>query len=183
MNNLNTVLIEGQLTRDPSLSPTPAQTQMCRLSIANNRYHLDKNGKWVQEPSYFTVHVYGNVAGACVTYLKKGRGVRIVGRLKQFSWLDQGFKREKVYILAEHIEFQPSKKSEPLKEPEREPGEFITKANLHEIEDYPEETPASVPNPEPSDLPVDVPDCTIEGQEAEAEIQQGFEQEDFEQAC
>ena len=194
MNNLNTVMIEGQLTRTPSLGTSPAQTQMCRLSIANNRYYLDKDGDWKQDPSYFTVHVYGNVASACVAHLKKGRGVRVVGRLKQYSWLDHGIRREKVYILAEHIEFQPAKKSEPLKEPEQDPNEFYTKSSLKDIEDFSADTSVGLPAQEPSDSPADVPDCTVVAQEdndvsvptepeqESQEQQQENDEEDYNQA-
>ena len=194
MNNLNTVMIEGQLTRTPNLGTSPAQTQMCRLSIANNRYYLDKEGNWKQDPSYFTVHVYGNVASACVAHLRKGRGVRVVGRLKQYSWVDQGMRREKVYILAEHIEFQPAKKSEPLQEPEQDPNEFSTKSSLKDIEDSPADAAIGLPVQEPADTPADVPDCTVVAQEDDfvaeqtetesdsQEPQQEIDEEDFNQA-
>ena len=168
MNNLNTVLIEGKLTRNPEIGVAPAQTQMCRLSVANNRYFLGKDGKWVQDTSYFTVYVYGNVAAACLARLKKGRGVRIVGRLKQLSKSEGGIKMEKILILAEHIEFQPEKKNEELREPEREPGEIITKADLSSMEDSPAdasmpETPAAEDpvSQTPKEEPSDVPECTI----------------------
>ncbi|RKX84665.1 MAG: single-stranded DNA-binding protein, partial [Spirochaetes bacterium] len=39
---------------------------------------------------------------------KKGRGVRVVGRIKQDRWKDQDDKsREKFKIVAEHVEFKP----------------------------------------------------------------------------
>ncbi len=170
MNNLNTVLIEGQLTRDPDQGSAPAQTQMCRLSIASNRYHLDEKGEWKQNPSYFTVHVYGSVAGACMAHLKKGRGVRVVGRLKQRSWLVDGIWHEKIYILAEHIEFQPVKKSEPASV--QNPGGFYTKSDLQDIEDAPADIaqqtdPIAVP-----EVAEDIPACTIEPQDANLDIQE-----------
>ncbi len=177
MNNLNTVLIEGQLTRDPELGPSPAQTQMCRLSVASNRYRLDEKGAWQQIASYFTVHVYGNVAGACMVHLKKGRGVRIVGRLKQRSWQVDGIWHEKIYILAEHIEFQPVKKTEPAPVPEQKG--FSTRSNLHGIEDVPSDAVKDTdPIPEP-DTSEDSPVCTLEQQD-ESEIQTVVESdEDF----
>ena len=39
MNNLNSVLIEGNLTRDPELACTPKGTAVCRFSIATNRFY------------------------------------------------------------------------------------------------------------------------------------------------
>ena len=171
MNNLNTVLIEGLLTRDPELGNAPAQVQMCRLSLANNRYFRGKE-KWEQEASYFTVYVYGKVAGACLTYLKKGRGVRIVGRLKQLTWRTGGLQSEKIIILAEHIEFQPPKKTEQLKEAELAPGEFATRSsNLDELMEEHElaasnETPSQEPAAQiPDIIPADVPQCQMEDNE------------------
>lgn len=172
MNNLNTVLIEGLLTRDPELGNAPAQIQMCRLSLANNRYYKKREEKWTQEASYFTVHVYGKVAGACLKYLKKGRGVRIVGRLKQLTWHEGGIYTEKIIILAEHIEFQPPKKADQAKETENMPGEFSTRSsNLDELM---EEEAAAVANEAPAQepaaqipdiIPDDVPQCQMEDEE------------------
>ncbi len=162
MNNLNTVLIEGQLTRDPDLGNAPAQVQMCRLSLANNRYYKGKEDKWVQDASYFTVFVYGKVATSCLTYLKKGRGVRIVGRLKQLTWQVKGMYSEKIIILAEHIEFQPAKKAEAMEEPEHIPGEINTRSsNLDELM----ETAKAAEAPIPDIIPDDVPQCEIENEE------------------
>lgn len=176
MNNLNTVLIEGLLTRDPELGNAPAQIQMCRLSLANNRYYKKREEKWTQEASYFTVHVYGKVAGACLKYLKKGRGVRIVGRLKQLTWHEGGIYSEKIIILAEHIEFQPPKKAEQQKEVELVSGEFSTRSsNLDELIES--ETPAQEPAAQiPDIVPDDVPQCQMEDNEnpeAKAEANDG----------
>jgi single-strand DNA-binding protein len=42
--------------------------------------------------------------------LKKGRGVRVVGRLKQDRWTNpEGQGRSKIQIVAEHMEFKPQK--------------------------------------------------------------------------
>ena len=48
------------------------------------------------------------LADACSNHLKKGRGVRVVGRLKQDRWADQeGNNRSRVKVVAEHIIFKP----------------------------------------------------------------------------
>ena len=50
-------------------------------------------------------------AKACGGYLKKGRGVRGVGRLKQDRWTSpEGQARSKIQIVAEHVEFKPQVK-------------------------------------------------------------------------
>ena len=137
MNNLNTVLLEGTLTRDPQRDEKTAEFSMCKLAVANNRYFYGKEKKWVKDSSYFYVYVYGPVAEACLKYLRKGRGVRIVGRLKQHSWKgNDGFWRERIYIIAEHIEFQPERKAEDLPEvePQKKDGPTDTKADTPSME-------------------------------------------------
>lgn len=109
MNNLNTVLIEGNLTRDPKPVVFAGDHEMCRFSIANNRYYMKKGVGWHTDTSFFIVEVFGAASKACVQHLRKGRGVRIVGRLKQNSWLEGGMPRELVTVIAEHIEFQPDR--------------------------------------------------------------------------
>ncbi len=109
MNNLNTVLIEGNLTRDPKEVVFATDHEMCRFSIANNRYYMKKGSGWQTDTSFFIVEVYGSASRACMQHLRKGRGVRVVGRLKQNTWKEGGVPREFVTIIAEHIEFQPDR--------------------------------------------------------------------------
>ena len=138
MNNLNTVIMEGTLTRDPQREDKTPEFSMCRLAIANNRFfYSGREQKWVKDPSYFYVYVYGPVAEACLKYLRKGRGIRVVGRLKQQSWKGyDGFWRERVFIIAEHIEFQPEKKTDdtPQIEPEKKDGPKDTRADTPTLE-------------------------------------------------
>lgn len=112
MDNLNQILIEGRLTRDPVESFTTAECPLCRFPIANNRFFKSKKKpQGEQDTSYFLVECWGKVAESCLAHLKKGTGVRVVGRLKQYSWKEDR-PHERVYIIAEHIQFQPSKKVE-----------------------------------------------------------------------
>jgi single-strand DNA-binding protein len=117
LNNLNSILLEGNLTRDPELAYTASGTAVCKLSIAVNRSYK-KGDAWEKEVSFFDVTAFARIAEACAEYLKKGRGVRVVGRLKQDRWNDKdsGSPRSKVYVVAEHVEFKPAlvtKEGEP----------------------------------------------------------------------
>ncbi len=107
MNNLNSILVEGNLVRDPELSYTSKGTAVCKFSVGCNRsYKQDE--QFQKEVSYFDVTTWQRLAEVCGEYLKKGRGVRVVGRLKQDRWTDtEGKGRSKVYIIAEHVEFKP----------------------------------------------------------------------------
>jgi single-strand DNA-binding protein len=107
MNNLNSILIEGNLVRDPELSYTSKGTAVCKFSVACNRQWKQDDGVQ-KEVSYFDVSTWTRLAEVCGEYLKKGRGVRVVGRLKQDRWTDaDGKGRSKVFIIAEHVEFKP----------------------------------------------------------------------------
>ncbi len=107
MNNLNSILIEGNLVRDPELSYTPKGTAVCKFSVACNRFYK-QDQELQKEVSYFDVTTWTRLAEVCGEYLKKGRGVRVVGRLKQDRWTDpEGKGHSRVLIMAEHVEFKP----------------------------------------------------------------------------
>lgn len=106
MNNLNSVLIEGHLVQEPKRTDFPNHKNMlCNFRIANNRFYK-KDGQQVQETSYFNVDVWGSTAENCARYLKKGSGVRVVGRIKEERWKDAEEKKHyAVKIIAEHVDF------------------------------------------------------------------------------
>jgi single-strand DNA-binding protein len=112
MNNLNSILIEGNLVRDPLLRSTPKGTQVCTMSLASNRYYKQDTG-FEKEVSFFDIETWAKLAEACYSKGKKGRGVRVVGRLKQSRWSDpEGKSHSRVTIVAEHVEFRPEFKKD-----------------------------------------------------------------------
>ena len=106
MNNLNSILIEGNLVRDPLLRSTPKGTQVCTMSLASNRYYKQESG-FEKEVSFFNVESWSRLAEACYNKGKKGRGVRVVGRLKQDRWTGtDGKPQSRITIVAEHVEYR-----------------------------------------------------------------------------
>ena len=107
MNNLNSILIEGNLVKDPLLRSTPKGTQVCMLRIASNRFYDGGNGM-EKEVSFFDIETWSKLAEACYAKAKKGRGVRVVGRLKQDIWNGpDGKPQSRISVVAEHVEFRP----------------------------------------------------------------------------
>jgi single-strand DNA-binding protein len=107
MNNLNSILIEGNLVRDPEFHSTKKGTPVCTFSIASNRYFRQDSGL-EKEVGYFNVETWAKLAESVNNQGRKGRGVRVVGRLKQERWNDaNGRAQSKVVIVAEHVEFRP----------------------------------------------------------------------------
>ena len=112
MNNLNSILIEGNMVRDPMIRTTPKGTSVCTFSLASNRFFRQETGT-EKEVSFFEVETWAKLAETCNNLGKKGRGVRVVGRLKQDRWTgNDGRQRSRITIVAEHVEFRPEFKKE-----------------------------------------------------------------------
>jgi single-strand DNA-binding protein len=111
------LILEGNLVRDSVLSEPVPGFKKCAFSVGVNRFYKNKKNEDVNEVSFFDVEAYGKMAEYCEEKAKKGRGVRVVGRLKQDTWKDSNGKSvSKVYVVAEHIEYRPVKKTEEVSE-------------------------------------------------------------------
>ena len=134
MNQLNSIILEGNLVRDAALSEPTEGFKICKFTIGVNRFYRNRNDETSQEVSFIDVECFGKIAEYCHKRAVKGRGVRVVGRLKQDSWKDNsGKSQSRVFVVAEHIEYKPvaikpdssSDKSEKetavYKEAEKEP--------------------------------------------------------------
>jgi single-strand DNA-binding protein len=113
MNNLNSILIEGNLVREPLFRTTSKGTPLCTFTLASNRFFKQDSGL-EKEVSFFDVETWAKLAENCNNLGRKGRGVRGVGRLKQDRRDgSDGKPHSKVTIVAEHVEFRPDfKKNE-----------------------------------------------------------------------
>jgi single-strand DNA-binding protein len=75
--------------------------------VGVNRFYKALDGALQQEVSFFDVDAWGALAQACKERCDKGRGVRVVGRLRQNRWVDtEGHKKSRVVVVAEHVEFR-----------------------------------------------------------------------------
>jgi single-strand DNA-binding protein len=112
MNNLNSILLEGNMVRDPLFRSTPKGTPVCNFTIASNRFFKQDTGL-EREVSFFDVETWAKLAERCFNMGRKGRGVRVVGRLKQERWNGPDGKiKTRITIVAEHVEFRPDFKKE-----------------------------------------------------------------------
>ena len=105
--SINSVVIVGNLTRDPELRATPSGTSVCSLRVAvNDRVKDQTTGEWGDKPNYFDVDVFGGQGERCAQYLARGRQVAISGRLRWREWETQeGQKREAVSVVANTVQF------------------------------------------------------------------------------
>ena len=76
-----TVIIVGNLGRDPEMRYIPSGKPVTSFSVATNRQYTNNAGETVKETIWFRVSAWGKQAETCNQYLKKGNKVLIEGRL------------------------------------------------------------------------------------------------------
>ena len=111
MNNLNSILLEGIVSRDGITTTTPRNTKVCNFQIASDRY--DRIGPdVVKSTSYFHIEIYGKLAGLGEA-LTKGIALRVVGYAKQDRWEDEyGKAHSRIKIVGEHVELRTKRNEE-----------------------------------------------------------------------
>ncbi len=77
----HTIIIVGNLGRDPEMRYTPSGQAVTNINVATSRQYTDSNGQQVKETIWFRVSVWGKQAETCNQYLKKGSKVLVEGRL------------------------------------------------------------------------------------------------------
>ena len=105
MASINTVLLLGNLTRDPDLRYASNGTAVARLALAVN--HRYRQGDTVREETMFIdVVAFGKQGENASKYLAKGNPVLVEGRLKWQSWEDKDKRKHtKHEVVAERIQF------------------------------------------------------------------------------
>ncbi len=77
----HTLIIVGNLGRDPEMRYTPSGQAVTNFSVATNRQYTSSDGTQVKETIWFRVSAWGKLAETCNQYLRKGSKVLIEGRL------------------------------------------------------------------------------------------------------
>ena len=106
MASYNRIVLVGNLTRDPQLSYTPANTPVCKFGIATNRKFKDRDGNLREEVCFVDCTTFGPRAETFNQYMSKGRSVLIEGRLQFQQWTTpEGDKRSKHEVVVENFTF------------------------------------------------------------------------------
>lgn len=77
----HTIIIVGNVGRDPEMRYTPTGQAATSFSVATSRNYTGQNGQQVKETIWFRVTAWGKLAETCSQYLKKGNKVLVEGRL------------------------------------------------------------------------------------------------------
>jgi single-strand DNA-binding protein len=77
----HTIIIVGNVGKDPEMRYTPSGQAVTSFSVASNRSYTNAGGQKVDETIWFRISAWGKQAETCNQYLKKGSKVLIEGRL------------------------------------------------------------------------------------------------------
>ena len=84
---MSTLIIAGNLTRDPELRNVNGGRSVVTFSVAENRRWADKDSGATQEAvTYLDVTAWGAMAEHVATSLRTGDRALVTGRLEQRSW-------------------------------------------------------------------------------------------------
>jgi single-strand DNA-binding protein len=79
--SFQTLILVGNLGKDPEMRYTPSGQAVTSMSVATNRQYTGSDGQLVKETTWFRVSVWGKQAETCNQYLRKGSRVLVEGRL------------------------------------------------------------------------------------------------------
>jgi len=106
MPELNSVIVAGNLTKDPVFRETSNKTPVVNFHVAANRRYKDSSNQWQEDVCYVGVVAWNKLADSCRERLKKGSAVLIDGELQSRTFkTDDGRNRTIVEIKAKRIQF------------------------------------------------------------------------------
>ena len=110
MNNLNRVIINGNLTTDCKLEYGKSGTAYGGFCIAVNR-SVKEGENWGEVASFFEVKAFGKLFESQHPYLTKGANVTVEGSLIQERWkTKEGKNQSKIVIQSDTLYLGPKKK-------------------------------------------------------------------------
>lgn len=106
MASYNRIILVGNLTRDPQLSYTPANTAVCKFGMATNHKWRDKEGNTREEVCFVDCVLFGRAGETFNQYMGKGKSVLVEGRLKLDQWTSpEGDKKSKHEVVVDNFTF------------------------------------------------------------------------------
>ncbi|HPN38473.1 MAG TPA: single-stranded DNA-binding protein [Melioribacteraceae bacterium] len=106
MPELNSVIVAGNLTKDPIFRQTSNSTPVVNFHIAVNRRYKDSANNWQEDVCYVGVVAWNKLADSCKDRLVKGSAVLIDGELQSRTFkTEDGKNRTVVEIKAKRIQF------------------------------------------------------------------------------
>lgn len=156
MPELNSIIIAGNLTKDPVFRETTNKTPVVNFHVAANRRYKDSQSLWQEDVCYVGVVAWNKLAESCKDRLKKGSAVLVDGELQSRTFkTEDGRNRTIVEIKAKRIQFLNKinrDKSSETHETEVTNKDVQVKENTKTKSDYEDNSFDKFLNDEESDL-------------------------------
>jgi single-strand DNA-binding protein len=112
MASVNTVIIIGNLGRDPEVRYMPNGEAVANIAVATTESWKDKNtGEKKEITEWHRITFYRKLAEIVGQYLKKGSSVYVLGRLQTRKWTDKdGVERYTTEIIADSMQMLGGKR-------------------------------------------------------------------------
>ncbi len=108
---MNSVILIGNLTRDPETQSTQSGVTVCRFTVAVQRRFANADGN--READFIPVVAWRSQADNCAKYLKRGSKVAVRGSLQTRNYDAQdGTKRYVTEVVADEVSFLQSKSAD-----------------------------------------------------------------------
>ena len=132
MSSFNSVILLGNLTRDPVLRATPQGKAVCDFALGVNRRYTRGDGQKVSEVAFVDVTAWGRLAEIAGEFLKKGRPVLVSGHLVHDRWEDPatGQKRSRLRVVADILQLLGGGSKDDPKPESSEPAEASAVVDL-----------------------------------------------------
>lgn len=142
MQDLNDFKVIGRLTQDVGADERSFQyigngTAKANVSIAVNLTKKEGD-KYVDDPSFFTITIFGKTAENLKPYLKKGTQALFECHLKQDRWEKDGQKKSAISIIADRVQLLGGKKDSNNSAPSKE---LPAQQGFDPSEGFPEDCP------------------------------------------
>ncbi|ANE21946.1 hypothetical protein AAY81_00805 [Denitrobacterium detoxificans] len=111
--SINSVIISGNIGREPELRISASGNAVMRFSVAvNDRVKNPQTGEWGDRANWVGVVMFGQRAQSLRPYLSKGSKVAISGRLRYSAWETQdGGKQSRLEVVADALELMSRSKA------------------------------------------------------------------------
>ncbi len=112
---MNSVILIGNLTKDPELTSTQNNVSVCKFTVAVTRKYANAEGN--READFIPIVTWRAQADNCGRFLKKGSKVAVRGSIQMRTYDAQdGQRRFVTEVVAEEVQFLSTRQEEGLQE-------------------------------------------------------------------
>ncbi len=112
---MNSVILIGNLTKDPELTNTQNNVSVCKFTVAVTRKYSNADGN--READFIPIVTWRAQADNCGRFLKKGSKVAVRGAIQMRTYdAPDGQRRFVTEVVAEEVQFLTTKQDDGLQD-------------------------------------------------------------------